>query len=108
MLKLALINSRLEIPHTNYVVQCDTVLNNNTIANMYVCMYVRTYVHTYIHTHIHTHTHTHTHTHIYIYISGYDIIIYIICNTYIHTHTYIYIYQDMIPFYKNNKKLITC
>ena len=35
----ALINSRLEIPHTNCVVQCNTVPNSNTIANMY--MYIR-------------------------------------------------------------------
>ena len=34
------INSRLEIPHTNYVVQCNTVPNNNgTIPNTY--MYIR-------------------------------------------------------------------
>ena len=36
----AKINSRLEIPHTNYVVQCNTVPNNNgTIPNTY--MYIR-------------------------------------------------------------------
>ena len=29
----------LEIPHTNYIVQCNTVPNSNTIANMY--MYIR-------------------------------------------------------------------
>ena len=39
MLKLTLVNSRLEIPQTNYVVQCTTVPNNNTIAIMY--MYIR-------------------------------------------------------------------
>ena len=39
MLKLTEINSRLEIPHTNYVVQCNTVLNDNIIANVY--MYIR-------------------------------------------------------------------
>ena len=39
MLKLTLINSRLEIPHTNYVVQCNTLPNNDTIASMYV--YIR-------------------------------------------------------------------
>ena len=38
MLKLTLINSRLEIPHTNYVVQCNTVPNNSTIA-LNVCRY---------------------------------------------------------------------
>ena len=31
----AKINSRLEIPHTYYVVQCNTVPNNDTIANTY-------------------------------------------------------------------------
>ena len=37
MLKLTLINSRLEIPHTNYVVQCNTVPNSSTIAlNVYM------------------------------------------------------------------------
>ena len=36
----SLINSRLDwIPQTNYVVQCTTKPNNNTIANMY--MYIR-------------------------------------------------------------------
>ena len=33
------LNLRLEIPQANYVVQCNAVPNNNTIANMY--MYVR-------------------------------------------------------------------
>ena len=32
-------NSRVEIPHTNYVVQCNAVPNNKTIANMN--MYIR-------------------------------------------------------------------
>ena len=36
MLKLTLINARLEIPHVNYVGQCNTVPNENTIANMYM------------------------------------------------------------------------
>ena len=39
MLKLTLINSRLEIPHTTHVVQRNTVPNNNTVRNMY--MYIR-------------------------------------------------------------------
>ena len=30
--------SRLEIPHTNYVVQSNTVPNNNKIANMHIYM----------------------------------------------------------------------
>ena len=37
--KLTLIDSRLEVPHTNYVVQCNTVPNNNTIVNMYMIVY---------------------------------------------------------------------
>ena len=36
MLKLTLINLRLEISHTNFVVQCNTEPNNNTIANIHV------------------------------------------------------------------------
>ena len=32
----AKLNSRLEIPHTNYVVQCNTLPNNSTIANTYM------------------------------------------------------------------------
>ena len=36
MLKLKyVINSRLEIPNTNYLVQGNTVPNRNTVANMY-------------------------------------------------------------------------
>ena len=31
---MTVINSRLEIPNTNYVVQGNTVPNRNTIANM--------------------------------------------------------------------------
>ena len=41
MLKLTKINSRVEIPHTNYVVQCNTVPNNNTIANMNMYISIR-------------------------------------------------------------------
>ena len=36
MLKFTLINSTLEVHHTNNVVQCNTVPNKNTMANMYV------------------------------------------------------------------------
>ena len=36
MVKLTLLNSRLEVPHANYVVQCNTVPNNNTVANMFM------------------------------------------------------------------------
>jgi len=35
----AKINSRLEIPHTTYAVQCNTVSNSNTIANMYITLF---------------------------------------------------------------------
>ena len=35
MPKLTLINSRLEIPHTDYVVRCNTVPNNKINANMH-------------------------------------------------------------------------
>ena len=36
MLKWTLINARLEIPYVNNVAQCNTVPNQNTIANMYM------------------------------------------------------------------------
>ena len=42
MLKLTLINSRLKIPATNYVVQCNTLPNNNIIL-LQICTCISGY-----------------------------------------------------------------